>query len=534
MGIRNLGIATFSFSALLPMVCFGQNKKPNVLIIMTDQQRWDAMRCAGNLEIKTPNMDRIAREGVQFMNAYSACPVSVPARSTILTGRTIFNTKVLGNNDIESDSIPNIPTFDQVLSANGYHTEYYGKWHVPYQFASKYNNVVRTTNKSKHTSVQTNVEGFREYLNEVGVPVRKPNENELIDNMSLRPYTPLPVDGRWDMQSKSEDDNAKGIQNKSTDTRNSQQNNFGLFQTKGDASLAAFEGYEALVALKAMKPNTPFSLTCSFGPPHPPFIVPKQYADLYNMETLSVPLSISDDLANAPYTRSNQPLDARFQKPEMVKQMKWVYYAMVTQVDEWVGKLLDELDKKGIANNTIVLFVSDHGEMLGDHGLVSKMKMYEGSVHIPMMIRYPGVIPAGKKVESPVSHHDIFATLLDYTGMKIPENDGRSLRKLIDGKKDVVDYAVSVWGAITNGGPFMIRKGDWKMIVYLQMTAKKPKNVHALYNLKNDPLETNNLIGTNPEKAKSLITAEALKQCLKSWMIKTKTPYIKELENVIF
>jgi len=215
----------------------------------------------------------------------------------------------------------------------------------------------------------------------------------------------------------------------------------------------------------------------------------------------------------------------------MVQQMKKVYYAMVTQVDEWVGKLLDELDRQGITDNTLVVFVSDHGEMMGDHGLSSKMKMYEGSVHVPLIMRFPGKIPAGVKVKTPVSHLDMFATILDYTGMKIPENDGRSLRRLIDGKADPVDYAVSVWGQINNGGPFMIRKGDWKMIVFLKMADKKQTSVCALYNLKTDPLEMNNLIGMNPEKAKYQKVVSDLRSTLKDWMIKTKTPYITELEN---
>jgi arylsulfatase A-like enzyme len=102
---------------------------------------------------------------------------------------------------------------------------------------------------------------------------------------------------------------------------------------------------------------------------------------------------------------------------------------------------------------------------------------------------------------------------------------------LIDGKPDPVDYAVSVWGAFINGGPFMIRKGDWKMIVYLQMTDKIQKTVSALYNLKTDPLEMNNLIGANPEKAKYKEVVGDLKFTLKEWMVKTKTPYINELEN---
>jgi len=207
---------------------------------------------------------------------------------------------------------------------------------------------------------------------------------------------------------------------------------------------------------------------------------------------------------------------------------------MVTQVDEWVGKLLDELDRKGLTDNTLVVFVSDHGEMMGDHGLNSKMKMYEGSAHIPLIMRFPGKIPEGIKVKTPVSHHDLFATILDYTGMKIPENDGRSLRNLIEGKTDPVDYAVSVWGQINNGGPFMIRKGEWKMIVFLKMSDKNQTSISALYNLKSDPMEMNNLIGKNPEKAKYEKVVIDLRSTLKDWMIKTKTPYIAELENTTF
>jgi len=531
MILKTIGLTAVACSSFLPFISQGQGKHPNVLIIMTDQQRWDALGYAGNKEIKTPNMDRLAKEGVYFQNAYSACPVCVPARSTILTGHTIFNVKVLGNSDIENDDIPKIPTFDQILSDNGYRTEYYGKWHVPYQFASKYNNEVKTTGKSKFTNVQTKVDGFRKYLDEIGVPVRNPNPNELIDKMSLRPYKPLPIDGRYGVKVENEPVVSDGKKKPKTPA-DSQSQNFGIFQGPANGSLAAYEGSEALEALENMKPGIPFSLTCSFGPPHPPFVVPANYAAMYKPDQLSVPGSISDQLLNAPYKRNNTPFDLRFQNPEMVKQMKQVYYAMVTQVDEWVGKLLDELDRKGLTENTLVVFVSDHGEMMGDHGLNSKMKMYEGSAHIPLIIRYPGIIPAGKKVDTPVSHHDLFATILDYAGMKIPENDGRSLRNLVDGKVDPMDYAVSVWGQIDNGGPFMIRQGDWKMIVYLQMSDKKQSATQALYNLKSDPLEMNNLIGTNPEKGKYEMIAGELKQTLKDWMLRTKTQYIKELEDV--
>ena len=530
MKLKKCYPAAVACTLFLPCISNGQKSRPNVLFIMTDQQRWDALGCAGNPEIKTPNIDRLAKGGVQFLNAYSACPVCVPARSSILTGKTIFNVKVLSNGDIDNDDIPQVPTFDQVLSSNGYHTEYYGKWHAPYQFASKYNNVVKTTGRSKVTNVPSTVEGFRKYLDIIGFPIRPAIGYEVIDRMSLRPYVPLPIDGRYGIKEETVQDNPAGGR-RNRDQEASQAQNFGILQGPANGSLAAYEGSEAIEALKRMNPGEPFSLTCSFGPPHPPFVVPKKYSDLYETGKLSVPASINDDLVNAPYQRPNTPFDQRFRNPEMVKQMKLVYYAMVTQVDEWVGKLLDELDSKGLSENTMVIFVSDHGEMMGDHGLNSKMKMYEGSSHIPLIMRLPGIIPAGKKVEAPVSHLDLFATILDYCGMETPENDGRSLRMLMNDKPDPVNYAVSVWGQINNGGPFMVRKGDWKLIVYVKMPESKQNNINALYNLKSDPLEMNNLIGKNPEKEKYEKIADELKQTLKTWMEKTKTPYIPMLEN---
>jgi arylsulfatase A-like enzyme len=201
-------------------------------------------------------------------------------------------------------------------------------------------------------------------------------------------------------------------------------------------------------------------------------------------------------------------------------------------VDEWVGKLLAALDRKGLRENTLVVFTSDHGEMLGDHGLESKMVMFEGSAHIPLILRLPGVIPAGVRVARPVSHVDYFATILDYTGHPIPANEGRSLRSLIDGKADPLDFTVSAWGAIDSGGPFMVRKGEWKLIVYAT-GAQRPSRipVNAFYNLADDPLEMNNLIGRNPAKRTALPKAAELKADLERWMVRTTNPLLARLRE---
>ncbi|MDI1337548.1 MAG: sulfatase-like hydrolase/transferase [Lacunisphaera sp.] len=511
----------------------------NVLFIMTDQQRWDALGCAGNPVLKTPNLDRLAREGTIFDNAYSACPVCVPARTVILTGLSNYTTKVLGNGDLTNPDVPDVPTFDSVLSRAGYRTEYYGKWHVPYQFARTYSVPVKPVNKAAGVAIESNTEAFRRYLDRLS-PARAARPGELIDTMSLRPYVPYAIDWHHEPVTGPAKDplpaaagNAKRQDKAGGDPLAGQGGIIGRLLIPPDASLAAFEGQEALAALERMDPNVPFSLTCSIGPPHPPFVVPDPYFSQYAPQDMPVPLSIDDPHANSPHPpRMNPAIADRYRDPRRVQELTAVYYAMIAQADEWVGKLLATLDRKGLRENTLVVFTSDHGEMLGDHGMDSKNIMFEGSAHIPLILRLPGTIPAGGHVARPVSHVDYFATILDYAGQPIPANEGRSLRPLIEGRTDPREAAVSAWGVVANGGPFMIRQGDWKLIVYAVGANRPPRlPVHALYNLKTDPLEMNNLIGRNPDKARALPQAQALKAELEAWMVRTANPLLANLRH---
>jgi hypothetical protein len=123
-----------------------RGERVNLLFIMTDQQRWDAMGCAGNTVIKTPNLDRLAAQGARFARFYSSCPVCVPARTVILTGHALEATQIRGNVDQDKQNGPNLPTFDQVLLRGGYKGEYHGKWHSPYKFALDYTRPVRWLN----------------------------------------------------------------------------------------------------------------------------------------------------------------------------------------------------------------------------------------------------------------------------------------------------------------------------------------------------------------------------------------------------
>ena len=168
-------------------------RSPNLLFIITDQQRFDALGCAGNPVIKTPNLDRLAREGARFVNAYSSCPVCVPARTVILTGHTIESTRVTGNADVNSEDVPALLSFDQVLLRNGYRGEYHGKWHSPYQFALDYTRPVLWLNGRQpppgSKAEMSEAQAFKQYV-AAHVPARELRPGERIANLYGCPYLP--------------------------------------------------------------------------------------------------------------------------------------------------------------------------------------------------------------------------------------------------------------------------------------------------------------------------------------------------------
>ena len=165
-----------ALSASLQTASSADAKRPlNVLFIVTDQQRWDAMSCAGNTVLKTPNLDKLAAQGARFTSFYSACPVCVPARTAILTGHSIESNQVLDNKDVDKTDAPPFPSFDQILLRSGYHGEYHGKYHSPYHLALEYTHPVMWLNGKKAPpgckATMSEAEAFRAYI-EKNVPKR--------------------------------------------------------------------------------------------------------------------------------------------------------------------------------------------------------------------------------------------------------------------------------------------------------------------------------------------------------------------------
>jgi arylsulfatase A-like enzyme len=487
-----------------------ESKPVNLLIIMTDQQRWDALGCAGNTVIKTPNLDSLAGQGARFTSFYSACPVCVPARTAILTGHDIEANHVLGNDDVRLVDYPTFLSFDQILLRAGYQGEYHGKYHSPYKLAMDYTQPVRWLNGKQRPpgckADMSDAAAFAAFL-AAHEPKRELKPGELVGRVGI--YKPIPLDANF----------GKAVTGKVGEGEA-----YGQLQTSPEHSITAYTAREGLEALGRLKRSGgPFTLTISLDPPHPPQVVSEPYYSMYPPANIPVPVSINDPMTNSPYHVQR----AAYREPKNIQQMTSVYYGMVTEVDDWVGKILKRLDELELAKNTLVIFASDHGEMLGDHGMHSKMVFYEGSAHVPLLMRLPGVIPANTVIRAPASHLDLFPTILDYCGQPAHPSVGSSLRPLVEGKDGGTGrVAISEWNSNHVPG-FMVFDGRWKL---MYGRAANASSLDALYDLKNDPQEMSNLIGKNPDREKYRAETTRIKGLLVDWLTRVKSPSLDSVK----
>ena len=502
------------------------HQKNNLLFIMTDQQRYDALSIAGNTVLKTPNLDRLAKHGTYFQNAYTPCAVCTPARSSILTGHTVENTGMKNNQKAyyyEEEGLMTMPTFDEILTDHGYHCEYYGKWHSQILHTTVYKNPKQASVKGQSVFAHGGQRFVHlDYL-EKHVPVRKLKPGELYDTMTKRPYETDSLDKHHGMT----DAELQAI-----DKKFPQCDMHGALQIPKEHTLTAFQAKETIEAIERLK-DTAFSITCSFHFPHAPMLPPEPYYSMYPAEEMVAPVSIADKMENSPYRATNGRLDnPEYSDPEQVKYMISNYYGLVKEIDDWVGKILDKLDEHGLAENTLVIFTSDHGEMLGAHGMREKNIFYEESAHIPLMMRLPGEIDENIVVEGYVSLVDLFPSILDYLDIDEHKSDGKSLRGLIEGTdKTHGEYVVTEWDYRGDISPnYMVVKGGWKLMMPY---SKSSEVINAMYDLNTDPYEMNNLIGKNPKRAKYNDKAEELRECLLEWLKKNNSMHyngVKERE----
>jgi arylsulfatase A-like enzyme len=555
-------------------------RRPNVLFIMTDQQRFDAIRHVQDelshyndaFKIDTPNLDRLVAEGAYFRNAYCQCAVCAPARSTIRTGCTIERTGVQHNDladdyddgELFKERVESLVGLDHVLVEKyGYTSEYYGKWHLPdklYQSKSDSSeNVIRFNDfdytveefEFKNDDASRKLRRYFEQYEELGKITREQKKvdsdalitgilpkltgsNPQIDTYTRYPYVPIQLDSRYGSPIGTDlnDGNFDSFEN-------SQPSLMGIFSlTEEEGTPTQFTGDIAIRALHRLKAESePWFLTVSFNHPHPPFIAPySNYLAKYweNRDQLHVPESLNDPMDNSAYDVVTIDFP-EYKDPAKIQEWTAIYYAMIEEVDAKIGEILDVLDSA--ANDTLVIFTSDHGEMLGAHGRRSKNTFYDESAKVPLIMKFPGWIEPGLEVNEIVSHLDLFATILDYVGASSDDNsDGKSLRPYIEGTEfnqdyDEGDVIFAEWDFRIPESPgstdldrdiddrpsFLVRKGNYKLMM---QKLSSSTNMDMMFDLEKDPFEMDNLLGRNAMSADTSIIhkAEHMRCLLLDWM----------------
>ncbi|MBW1792058.1 MAG: sulfatase-like hydrolase/transferase, partial [Deltaproteobacteria bacterium] len=433
--------------------------------------------------------------------------------SSVLTGCTVENTRMRTNGLAyypKEKGLMTMPTFDEILTGEGYHCEYYGKWHSLSSHTDIYKNPLRAAKNGNSVfdhGGQKHV--WIDYLKDKE-PRRALKAGEFYDNMSERPYKTDPMDkchGKTLAERKAK--NIKVVQ----------PDQHGELLMGKENTLTAFQAKQTIEAIERLK-NKPFSITCSFHFPHSPILPAEPYYSMYPAKDMTPPVSISDDMSNSPYQGANgRKRLTEYRDKNKIKYMISNYYGLVKEIDDWMGAILNTLDKHGLTDKTLVIFISDHGEMLGAHGMREKNVFYEESAHIPLMIRLPRQIKRNTTVNGYVSMVDLFATIMDYLKIKEHKSDGKSLRGLIEGTdSEHGKYVVTEWDYRGDVSPnYMILKDGWKMMIPY---SKSSKVINAMYDLNSDPYEMNNLIGKNPNRGRYAEKTEELRASLLEWLKK--------------
>ncbi len=432
--------------------------RPNILLLVSDDQRPDTIAALGNRHIQTPNLDRLVRQGTCFTQATCANPICTPARAEILTGCSGFRCGVM---DFGKPIDPDLATFAGTFRAAGYHTWYVGKWH---------NDGVPTTRGYEATRG----------LYRGGGGKWMPED--------AKDWYGRPVTGYrgWVFQN----DEGK------------------LFPDQGvgltpDIS-ARFA--DAAIELIESRPTKPFFLHVNFTAPHDPLLLPTGYQHKYDPAKIPLPPNF---LPEHPFDHGNlrgrdEVLFAFPRTPEEVRAELAAYYAVISHLDAQVGRILTALEQTGMAENTLVIYASDHGLGVGSHGLRGKQSMYEHTINVPLIWRGPG-IPAGKTSKAQVYLREIFPTCCDLAGLPVPATvEGESFVAALRG--EAPRHHEYVFGYFRDFQR-MIRGDGWKLIEYPAVHQTQ------LFDLQRDPFERTNLADT-PQHAERL---NALRKKLQTW-----------------
>lgn len=427
---------------------FCQTEKPNILFIFSDDQSFETIGANGQTIVATPYLDKLTKSGTTFTHAYNqgswAGAVCVASRSMLISGASLWNARKA----IKKVKQQQQRAWPELMSEAGYTTYMTGKWHVP-------------------------------------TPV-----NALFDvAKNIRAGMPKSIKKAYNRPVKGENKDSAWYP---WDTANG-----GFWQGgKHWSEVLADDGIEFLE--KAKNEAQPFFMYLAFNAPHDPRQASKEYIEKYPLENIKLPENYQDvypDMGKNGVPKIRDERLAPFPRtPYAIKVHRQEYYASISYMDAQIGRILDVLEKSGKAENTYIIFTSDHGLAVGHHGLVGKQNMYEHSMRAPFIIVGPN-IKGDTKIDTPIYVQDAMATSLELAAIEKPNYvDFKSVLPLL--KKSNKKNYNAIYGAYI-GTQRMLIKGPWKLIVYPKLKKKK------LFNIVEDEFEMNDV--ANNSKYKGLL-----------------------------
>jgi arylsulfatase len=480
-----------------------ENRKPNILHIFTDMQRFDTIGYLGNSVIKTPNLDRLCADGVVFTNAYSPSPVCVSARCSMITGQYPLHTGCYENDQMPIDGRQ---TFMEALTEGGYRTHGIGKCHF--------------------TPNPFDLRGFqsREVQEEMGDSPENLERNDYLKYLKTKGYDHI-----------CEEHGVRGE----------------MYYTPQLSALPATDHPTQWVADRSIeflskKYQKPWYLFSSFIHPHPPFTPPNPWHKLYRpslMPAPNIPENWESLITYVNRVQNRYKYGDQGVNIHQIRLIKAYYYACISFVDYQIGRILDTLEKTGELDSTLILFSSDHGEHLGDRNCFGKRSMHDSSSRVPMILRQPGRFEGGQICRIPVSLVDIAPTILATSNnqryletgkLKSHSLDGVDMHAILKGESDrkIVFSQLSYPGAMT---PYCIDPSDRKYLdeeneetkrahfsTYMAVSQEwkyiysAPDNKEFLFDRINDPLESRNRIGIPFVKSSCDAMKKALFEHLKA------------------